>query len=63
MLCTTLWTDPTQMRSVADSQQGTEILSAKVYKELHPATTTSIRLKVGSLDETSVLTDTFIVTL
>lgn len=63
MLCTTLWTDPTQMRPVADSQQGTETLSAKVYKELHPTTTTSIRLKGGSLDETSVLTDTFIVTL
>ena len=63
MLCTTLWTDPTQMRPLADSQQGTETLSAKVYKELHPTTTTSICLKVGSLDETSVLTDTFIATL
>ena len=51
------------MRPLADSQQGTEALSAKVYKELHPTTTTSIRLKVGSLDETLVLTDTFIVTL
>ena len=52
-----------QVQAYADSQQGTETLSAKVYKELHPTTTTSIRLKVGSLDETLVLTDTFIVTL
>ena len=63
MLCGTLWTDPTQMRPLADSQQGTETLTAKVYKELHPATIISISLKVGSLDETSVLTDTFVVTL